>query len=100
MTENEKHLFLVRDLPIRTQRALKKEISEYGERAYRRGVQQAVAMKVTEYTAFALRNASINNVHEICDTENSEFKLVKRTIDYRFQPELEQPEDEILAVVS
>lgn len=80
----------VSKLSRRARRELINEIAEYGERAYRRGVQQCVVMKVDEDTANKLRYSTDRYVFEIAeysDGSENKFALVRRKKTYRLQME-------------
>lgn len=66
---------------------LLREIARYGERAYRRGVQQAVELCVDKATASKLRYRSDQFVFEICDMPNRKFSLTKRPLLHRIRIE-------------
>lgn len=67
---------LLSKLPTRLKKALYKEIAQYGERAYRRGFQQAVVMRRDGYCvngnfASTLRHKSYDKIYEVYEGNRS-----------------------------
>lgn len=89
-----------KDRMKRKDKALLKEIAQYGERAYRRGFQQALMLQEKGYGidhefASKLRHKDVQSLYEVqegCPETRRKARLIKRPLFYRIECETIGPQ--------